>query len=102
MKDRLCMWPEEHWDHKFLAWEEDPFLIGIKSLIPRVHTPDVRKDLLYWFMDSIVWVPFNPTAENMARYLLTTVGPRQLEGTAVQLIKVVVEETRKCSAEALL
>jgi 6-pyruvoyltetrahydropterin/6-carboxytetrahydropterin synthase len=24
MKERLCMWLEAHWDHKFLAWDQDP------------------------------------------------------------------------------
>jgi len=47
-----------------------------------------------------VWVPFNPTAENMAAYLLNTIGPEELTGTNVTLLDVVVEETRKCSARA--
>jgi hypothetical protein len=50
---------------------------------------------------SIVFVPFNPTAENMARYLLEVIGPQQLVGTGVGLVSVTVEETRKCSASAL-
>jgi 6-pyruvoyltetrahydropterin/6-carboxytetrahydropterin synthase len=50
-----------------------------------------------------VWVaPFNPTAENMARYLLEVVGPAILKDTNVQLVSVRVEETPKCCAEAKL
>ena len=47
--------------------------------------------------ESIVFVPFNPTAENMAQYLVEVIGPLQLHATDVTLVKVVIEETRKCS-----
>lgn len=85
IKDRLCMWLEDNWDHRFLMWEKDPALGAM------------------WAIDnSIVELPFNPTAENMAEYLLLVIGPQQLLGTAAQLISVRVEETRKCAAEASL
>jgi len=51
---------------------------------------------------SLVAVPFNPTAENMALYLLQRIGPELLGGSGIRLCRVVVEETRKCSAEATL
>ncbi len=44
----------------------------------------------------------NPTAENLARFVLEEVGPRVLKGTGVRLVKVVVEETENGSAEASL
>lgn len=81
IKERLAMWCEREWDHKFLIWAEDP-------LARQLHAVD----------PSIVHVPFNPTAENMARFLVMRVGPQQLEGTGVVLESCVVEETRKCSA----
>ena len=95
IKNRLCMWTEKEWDHKFLAWEEDELM---RHLVYMKGNQIVFEAL----QDHIVWVPFNPTAELMAFYLLTTVGPKQLEGTGVRLTKVVVEETRRCSAEASL
>ena len=49
-------------------------------------------------LESIVLVPFNPTAENMAMHLLLVVGPQVLVETGVNLCRVTVEETRKCSA----
>lgn len=82
MKQRLCLWLEDQWDHRFLMWEDDP-------LLPYMR--DVQRH-------GIVLVPFNPTAENMAEYLVTCVAPLQLEGTGVVCTKVIVEETRKCSA----
>lgn len=86
IKDRLCSWLEENWDHKFLVWEhaEEQLVRGLQRLDPA----------------GVVVVPFNPTAENMARYLLKVIGPQQLAGTGCVLIQVRVEETRKCSAEA--
>jgi 6-pyruvoyltetrahydropterin/6-carboxytetrahydropterin synthase len=47
---------------------------------------------------TIKAVDFNPTAENMAHYLLHHVGPILLRGTSVTLRSVTLEETRKCSA----
>lgn len=82
IKTKLCMWLEDNWDHKTILWEKDPGITLLKSIEP----------------DSIVPVPFNPTAENIAEYLVRDVGPYQLYGTGVKLVSVLVEETRKCSA----
>lgn len=96
IKSRLCMWLENNWDHKFLMWEKDPWLEPMTAMLHDVdnlancNDPGVE--------DSIVVVPFNPTAENMGQYLIDIVGPKQLEGSTVQLVSVTVEETRKCSA----
>jgi 6-pyruvoyltetrahydropterin/6-carboxytetrahydropterin synthase len=49
---------------------------------------------------GVVVVSFNPTAENMAHYLLKTIGPLQLADTGITLVEVRVEETRKCTATA--
>jgi len=85
IKSHLCMWLENNWDHHFLLWDEDPWVAPMLELDP-----------------TIVVVPFNPTAENMAAYLLQVVGPSQLEGTEATLIKVRIEETAKCAASASL
>lgn len=82
IKSLLCEWLEENWDHKMLIWERDPMATAIFDL-----------DLT-----STVLLPFNPTAENMAKYLVEVVGPEQLFGTGTVLIKCEVSETRKCSA----
>lgn len=83
IKAKLCMWLEHEWDHRFLAWQDDPLLPALVEIDP-----------------TVVDVPFNPTAERMADYLLRCVGPLLLEDTGVRLVRVLVEETRKCSAEA--
>ena len=81
IKEKLCMWLEDHWDHKFLVWYCDPWGNQLLELDP----------------EGVVLVNFNPTAENMAEYLVKEVGPVQLRKTNVVLTKVIIEETRKCS-----
>jgi 6-pyruvoyltetrahydropterin/6-carboxytetrahydropterin synthase len=81
IKEHLCYWLEEEWDHKFLVWEEDPFSKTLKELDPT----------------GTVVVHFNPTAENMGQYLIDVIGPKQLAGTGVRLVHVNIEETRKCN-----
>lgn len=82
IKSQLCEWLEENFDHKFLIWEQDEMLEQLRAITA----------------ESLVVVPFNPTAENIARYLVEEIGPKQLAGYAVQLIACKVEETAKCSA----
>lgn len=82
IKQLLCEWLEQHWDHRMMIWQEDPLLPELQRLVP----------------EDIVVVPFNPTAEQMAEYLVQTVGPMQLRDTGVRLVAVRIEETRKCSA----
>jgi 6-pyruvoyltetrahydropterin/6-carboxytetrahydropterin synthase len=82
IKTRLCNWLEENWDHRFLLWAADPLIDNLTAMDP----------------DGVVAVPFNPTAENMAKFLVCTVGPEALRGTGIRLVHCEVEETRKCSA----
>lgn len=80
VKRLLCEWLEDNWDHRFLVWVNDP----------------LREHLIE--LPGVITVPFNPTAENMGHHLVNVVGPKQLAGTGLRLVSVVVEETRKCSA----
>ncbi len=105
VKSRLCMWLEDKWDHKFLAWSEDKFM----RLIERVplgmgadtkQEIDLAQETAAMLSASVVWVPFNPTAENMAEYLLRVIAPIQLRDTGVTCVRVMIWETRKCAAGA--
>lgn len=101
IKERLCMWLEDNWDHKFLAWEQDHLMLRVSDLVTtwdRPLTSDGAGEAQSMLKGSIVWTPFNPTAENMAQYLVDVIGPLQLAGTGVTLLQCRVEETRKCSA----
>jgi len=92
IKEKLCMWLENNWDHRFLIWKEDELFFDLG------HTFKSNVDNIEIFIASLVKVPFNPTAENMAQYLVEVIGPQQLTGTGVKLTSVTIEETRKCSA----
>lgn len=81
IKEKLCMWVENNWDHRFLVSRNDPWAKKLKEID-----------------DSVVIVPFNPTAENMAEYLVKEIGPVQLKGTGIVLVSVNIEETAKCHA----
>lgn len=82
LKSKLCTWLEDNWDHRFLLWQQDPWADALSSCDPL----------------GVVLLPFNPTAERMAQYLVDVVGPQLLHGTGVVLHACRVEETRKCSA----
>ncbi len=94
IKERLCMWLEDSWDHRFLIWNQDPMLERLQQGFTQDDAYGVA------LHESLHLVSFNPTAENMAEHLLNVVGPMQLRGTGVKLVRVIVEETRKCAAEA--
>ena len=82
IKAALCTWIDSNYDHKMLIWEQDPLLSG----------------LLKVSFDSIVKVPYNPTAENIAKYLVEVVAPERLKGTNCTLISCTIQETEKCQA----
>lgn len=82
MKKLLCDWIENTWDHKFMIWKDDPRLDAL-----------LRID-----EESLIIVPFNPTAENIAAYFLNEVAPKLLPEN-VELVSVKLEETRKCSVK---
>ncbi len=82
IKSTLCIWLEENYDHKFLLWQDDPILEQMKEIDPI----------------GVISVPYNPTAENIAKYMVEEIAPIQLKGTGAKLIKCTIEETRKCSA----
>ena len=82
IKEKLSNWLEENYDHKFLIWVEDPLKNMLFDLDP----------------EGVIFTPFNPTAENIAQYLVETIAPQQLKGTNCVLIECKIEETRKCSA----
>ena len=107
IKSQLCEWLERNWDHKFLMWVDDPVMTRLAAWVERTarqkidYNPFLKQNVensdwaAAW--KSFVHVPFNPTAENMAQYLVEVVGPAQLAGFDCTLQRVVIEETRKCS-----
>jgi 6-pyruvoyltetrahydropterin/6-carboxytetrahydropterin synthase len=85
LKRVLKGWIDEHWDHSFLLHAEDVNgIAAIKSVVPTK----------YYIL------PYNPTAENLARYLLEEIAPTLLGPMNVRAVKVVVWETDESCCEA--
>ncbi len=81
IKELLCKWLDDNWDHKMILWDQDPLFTELLKLD-----------------SSVVSIPYNPTAENLARHLVETVGPRLFAHLPITLSEVTLEETSKCSA----
>jgi 6-pyruvoyltetrahydropterin/6-carboxytetrahydropterin synthase len=88
LKEKIGGWLDREWDHTAIIFAEDKKTVQALDRIPG-KKPVFISD-------------FNPTAENMARFLLEEVCPIELEGTGVQVNRVVVWETPNCKAEASL
>ena len=94
VKTTLCQWLEDNWDHKFLHWEGDPLIKALQvdcELCDETTGHDVRD-----FDNSLVSLPFNPTAENLAAYMVDVIGPQLLDEHGVELVECTIEETSKC------
>lgn len=87
LKEKIGGWIDANWDHGFICHQDDAEALAAMNAIPtqKVFTFDA-----------------NPTAENLADYLLRVVGPEQLNGTGVRLVRVVLWETENCYAEVSL
>ena len=83
-------WIDDNWDHAFLFWKHDRECCWLFDATEQFNGNKHFK------------CDFNPTAEEMARYLLTVVGLQVLQGTDVELTKVTLYETENCFAEVTL
>lgn len=81
IKQLVCSWLDDNWDHKLILWEDDPWFVALQAIDP-----------------NVVSLPYNPTAENLARYLVEEIGPQLFKNYPITLSEVTLEETSKCSA----
>lgn len=88
LKEKIGSWIDEHWDHTTIIYDQDQETLKAMRWIPKNKEPFAA--------------PWNPTAENMANYLLKTVCPRELSQTGVLVTGVKVWETPNCWAAAYL
>lgn len=104
VKSTLCEWLEANWDHKFLHWERDDLIEGLKAVIQQdcqewPQSPSIDAEDREHFFSSLVSLPFNPTAENLAAYMVEVIGPELLNPYGVELVECRIEETSKCHVE---
>jgi 6-pyruvoyltetrahydropterin/6-carboxytetrahydropterin synthase len=87
IKELLGGWVDANWDHSTILHEKD-YILGNK--IAEVT------------LQNIFYLPKNPTAENMAQYLLHEICPMLFANKNVICVKIKLYETPNCYAEALL
>ena len=78
---------DSKFDHRMMLLEGDPINEAVRKALPKSD-------------DSICWLPYNPTAENMARDIFDIVSKKLKEiSMTVTLSKVIVYETPTSYAE---
>jgi 6-pyruvoyltetrahydropterin/6-carboxytetrahydropterin synthase len=87
LKNKIGNWIEQNWDHGTILFSQDGD--AIKALTSLVD-------------QKLFYLPYNTTAENLAKYLLEEVCPSLLKDTEVVINKIIVNETENCFAEATL
>ncbi|MCC9604067.1 6-carboxytetrahydropterin synthase [Stieleria sp. JC731] len=87
LKKRVKGWIDDHWDHGFLIHKDDD---------------NARQALEMVTPSRIFIMPYNPTAENMAKYLLEEMAPVALDGSGARAVRVRIWETDESFAEASL
>ena len=86
IKQLLGTWIDENWDHSFICDENDAEMIkALKNFndVPKVYL-----------------IPYNSTAENLAKYLLHDVCNELFKGMGITIYKIDIWETENCYATA--
>ncbi len=99
LKQGIGGWLDANWDHGLVMWHEDPFM-GLFGVAAREKFKDPENGELMSLLSGMkVYVMnSNPTAENMARYLMDEIIPGIIGDQALTCTKVVVMETPNCWA----
>lgn len=84
IKERLQCWIDENWDHNTILWDKDaPLGDQIALLTGR----------------EVFYLPYNPTAENLAFYLKQIICPALFPEKHLYCIRLRIYETPNCYAE---
>ena len=85
LKEVLGGWIDANWDHRFLVYEKDRLAVsGLSRLAQDIG-----------LQNSLVICDFNPTAEEMARFLFHKANI-MLSPRGVRVVSVEVHETDNC------
>lgn len=85
-------WLDDNWDHKMILFDDDTLVKMIDSfdITSDLEEGEVINDAYNCLKWSLCKVPFNPTAENMARYIFE-VAKKELSKLKIENNVVVVE-----------
>lgn len=86
VKELLGGWIDENWDHTAIFNEAD------RALGDMIAQRTGQR---------VFYLPYNPTAENMAQFLLEEICPPLFEPRGVMCVAVRVHETPNCFADAM-
>lgn len=98
LKEKIGGWIDKNWDHGFILWDQD--IPGTTALN---FFEDKESELLpsgQGFVQKVYGLPNNPTAENLAAYLLDLSNQVLLKDTGVTIVEVTLWETENCFATA--
>ena len=84
IKEIVGSWIDQFWDHTMIIYSQDPDLELLQKCSGSKPIFIMNK---------------NPTAENMALYLLNDICPSILSGTGVSVNKIRLYETSNCYVE---
>jgi len=85
IKERLGDWIDTHWDHTTILFDKD------KALGDAINGQTQQ---------TIFYLPANPTAENMAAYILEKVCPDLFKESGLTCTAITLYETPNCKATA--
>lgn len=94
IKELFGGWIDRNWDHGFIRHKDDYAVLKALSAFEIAEATEAEK-----ITQKQYPLPYNPTAENMARYLGEEVPKYVTLPENVSIVKVVVCETENCSAE---
>ena len=82
LKELVGGWIDKKWDHGFIYYSKDE---SMKEVFSQAGYKHHAMDL-------------NPTAENMAKYLVDEVCPELMKDTGIEVYKITLWETENCYA----
>lgn len=84
LKAKVGNWIDLWWDHGFIYFEQDAEMSTFAEK---------------YFNHKTYAMPYNPTAENMAKYLCEDICPELFKGSDIDVYKIVLWETENCFVE---
>ena len=87
LKENMGGWIDKYWDHGFIAYKED------KEVVQLMQVGEDSWNQKVYLLDN------NPTAENMAEFLLNDICPKLFFGTGITITKIELYETENCKVE---
>ena len=82
IKERLGEWVDKNWDHTTILFDKDKALGKAISEITG---------------QTVFYLPYNTTAENMAAYLLEKICPELFSDLNISCVSIRMHETPNCS-----